>query len=110
MTNEITAIAALEQAIEEHSGIALYFYSDKCQPCIALRPKISRLVAEHFRKMNLLFVDAEKNPEIPAHYGVFANPGLLFFFDGREFKRYSKYISISQIHNDIERVYRLACE
>lgn len=108
MTDEIINNKMLELAIKEQSGIAVYFYSDQCAPCVSLRPKVARLIAGHYPKMKLVFVNSQRYPEIPAKYGVFANPCILMFFEGKEFRRYSKYISIRQIDEDIKRIYTLA--
>jgi hypothetical protein len=57
--------------------------------------------------MKLAFVSTLKYPELPAIFNEFANPTLITFFDGREFIRESKYISIPQLAEAIERPYSL---
>lgn len=107
MENEIHLLAEVQTFSENEKGLLLYFYSDRCAPCVSLRPKIAGMIAEDFNQMKMVFVNSENNPEIPAHYGVFANPSIIVFFEGREFRRYSKYISISEMGVDIERVYKM---
>lgn len=107
MENEITSLAELQSLAEDEKGLVIYFYSDRCAPCISLRPKVSEMVTEDFKGMNLVFVNSEKYPDIPAYYGVFANPGIIVFFEGREFRRYSKYISINELGGDISRIYKM---
>ncbi len=85
----------------------VYFYSDNCAPCISLRPKVSQMVVEHFAKMKLILINSEEHPEVTGHFGVFANPAIIVFFEGKEFRRYSKYISIHELGGDIERVYKM---
>jgi thioredoxin-like negative regulator of GroEL len=97
----------LIQQIKRDKGLVLYFYSDKCAPCISLRPKISQMLAEHFPAMKLVFVNSEEHPGTTGHFGVFANPTIIAFFEGKEFRRYSKYISINELGGDIERVYEM---
>ena len=99
---------AVRQQIKNEMGVLLYFYNDDCPPCISLRPKVESLVNGHFPKMKLIWVNSKTNPEIPAFYGVFANPTILVFFDGKEFKRFSKYVSINELETAIERYYSLA--
>lgn len=108
MSHEISSIGELEQTIAGETGILVYFYNNRCAPCISLRPKVQAMVDEDFPKLKLMFVNAEQNPAIAAHFGIFANPCILVFFDGREFQRYSKYISINQLGNDLERIYNIA--
>lgn len=98
----------VQKDIDQQQAAMLYFYSDRCAPCISLRPKVIAMIKEEFPKIELLFVNAEKHPEIPAHYGVFANPTIILFIDGREYFRYSKYISENQLSSQIGRLYSLA--
>jgi len=103
-------IDSLQQQIKGEKGLIAYFYSDKCAPCISLRPKVSQMVDEHFPEMKLVFINSEKQPEITGYFGVFANPAIIVFFEGKEFRRYSKYISINELGGDIERVYKMVFE
>lgn len=110
MENEITSLDTLKQLSKDEKGLLIYFYSDRCAPCLSLRPKVQEMVNEDFKGMKLVFVNSEKQPEIPAHFGVFANPGIIVFFEGNEFRRYSKYISINELGGDIDRIYKMVFE
>jgi len=107
MQHEVNTPEELKSLIESEKGLLLYFYSDRCAPCISLRPKVQQMVSENFSQMKIVFVNSEKSPDIPANYGVFANPAILIFFEGQEFRRYSKYISINQLGGEIERIYNM---
>jgi len=107
MEKEKATIEVLQQQLENESGLIIYFYSDKCAPCISLRPKISQMVEDNFPEMKLTFINSENHPEVTGNFGVFANPTLIVFFEGKEFRRYSKYISINELGGDIERVYNM---
>jgi len=110
MQNELNSLDQVESMVQQEAATILYFYNDNCAPCHSLRPKVIKMVEEEFPKMKLAFINSEKYPELPARYQVFANPTLLLFFDGREFKRESKYISIPQLSEQIERPYKLIFE
>ncbi|HZK08386.1 MAG TPA: thioredoxin family protein [Bacteroidales bacterium] len=107
MENELHHLPTLIDQVQHAAACILYFYSDRCAPCVSLRPKIQEMTEQEFPQMSLIFVNSEFHPDISAHYGVFANPAIVVFFEGREFRRYSKYISVSQLSDDIERVYRM---
>lgn len=107
MQHELNTPDELKSLIESAKGLVVYFYSDWCAPCISLRPKVQQMVSEDFPEMKIVLINSEKSPEIPANYGVFANPAILIFFEGQEFRRYSKYISISQLGGEIERIYNM---
>jgi thioredoxin-like negative regulator of GroEL len=101
---------SLQQQIKDESGLIVYFYSDKCAPCISLRPKVLQMVEDNFPEMKLVFINSVEHPEVTGSFGVFANPTLIVFFEGNEFRRYSKYISINELGGDIERVYDMVFE
>ena len=100
----------LQQQIKNKKGLIAYFYSDRCAPCISLRPKVAEMVGGDFREMKLVLINSEEYPEVTAHFTVFANPTIIVFFEGKEFRRYSKYISINELGGDIERVYKMVFE
>ncbi len=95
---------------ENQDAALIYFYNDNCAPCMSLRPKVIDMVSNSFEKMELGFVNSELYPDIAASYKAFNNPTLIVFFEGNEYKRASKYISIPQLCRDIERPYRMLFE
>ncbi len=107
---EINSTEELNQIIEKEAGVLVYFYNDHCAPCISLRPKVEQMANELFDKMKLIFINGLASPEIPAAYGVFSNPTLIIFFEGKEFRRESKYISVSQLADEIQRPYSILFE
>jgi len=107
MRIEIETLTDIQQKIEEEPAVLLYFYNDDCPPCLSLRPKVEELIEKSFPQMKLYFANSKKYPEVPANYSVFANPTLITFFDGRETRRFSKYISVSELEQAIERYYEM---
>ncbi len=107
MYTELTTNQEVTHEITANDAAILYFYNDHCAPCISLRPKVKELVDNQFPKIKLFFVNSEKYPDIPAGFQVFSNPTLLLFFDGREYRRESKYISIPQLAEEISRPYEM---
>ena len=107
---EPASLDRLKETIKNQPGVLVYFYNDRCAPCVSLRPKVISLVEKEFTKIKLVFINSEKSPDIPAHYGVFSNPAILLFIEGREYLRKSKYISESELREDIGRLYAMAFE
>ncbi len=102
--HEVSLMIAREQAV------LLYFYSDVCAPCISLRPKVEELIKTHYPKLQIIWIDSPAHPAIAAHFGVFSNPTMLLFFEGREHRRLSKYISLPQLEEAIRRPYEIIFE
>lgn len=107
MEKELEKIEDARNLIQQEQAVLLYFYNDHCAPCISLRPKVMELIRQHFPKVELAFINSEKHPEFSAEFGVYENPVLLLFFDGREHWRGSKYISIAALKETIERPYSI---
>lgn len=107
MYNELNTSEVLEKVIAGNTAVMVYFYSDKCAPCVSLRPKVLELVEKKFSKMKLVFVNSAKNPIIPAKYNAFSSPTLIVFFEGKEYRRESKYISMPQLAEVIARPYNM---
>lgn len=104
---KILTLEDIRTFLESHSGAILYFYNDNCYPCLALRPKLSELIENEFPEMNLLWLNTGKGSQATASYNVFASPAIIVFFEGKEFRRYSKYISIDELRADLARPYYL---
>lgn len=104
---EINTQEELTQLVNHSDALLLYFYSDNCAPCRSLRPKVQEMMGEEFGKMKLAMINAEKNPALAAAYQAFGLPVLLLFFEGKEFLRYSKYVSIAELRESIGRIYTL---
>jgi thioredoxin 1 len=100
-------IKDIESHLISKPSVLLYFYSDNCAPCKILRPKVQNLIESNFPNIDFHLVNAEQFPAISAHYGIFASPALLVFFEGKEYIRESKNISIIELHDKIERIYKM---
>ena len=96
-----------QQLIENEQALLIYFYNDNCAPCLSLRPKVIELVKEKFPKLKMVLSNSLTQPEVSAHYSAFNNPTLIIFFEGKEYKRESKYISVPQLMQTIERPYNM---
>lgn len=105
MTKSLT-IEGIKEQISKTPALALYFYNDDCMPCKVLRPKIKELIKE-FPQIDLQFINSKENPGVNAGLGIFSNPTILFFFDGKEYIRKSKYVSIDALRVEIARPYQL---
>ncbi len=104
---DIMDINDIQNLIEVKPAVLIYFFNDTCAPCKILRPKVQEMVETDFPNMDFQLVNTEKHTGIAAQFGVFASPTLLVFFEGKEYIRESKNISISELHDKIERIYNM---
>jgi len=106
--NTITTQEEFEKTIKENLGVLFYFSTISCNVGEALEPKIHNLLENNFSKIPFYFVDMNASPEISANNNVFIEPTILVFFDGKESIRKSRIISVPDLSNAIERIYKLA--
>ncbi len=107
MPIELSSKDEIVKLLDNESAVIVYFYNNNCAPCISLRPKVEELVLDSFPKIKLVFVNSADHPDIPALYNIFSNPTLIIFFEGKEYRRESKYISIPQLQESIQRPYNM---
>jgi thioredoxin-like negative regulator of GroEL len=100
-------IKMLQQFIAEEAAVALYFYSDACAPCKILRPKVEELLSTKYPGIKLTFINATEENAIAAGFDVYSAPVILVFFEGKEYIRESKNISISELDDKIGRLYAM---
>ena len=95
----------IEKIIKEEVGVLLYFSSDECNVCHALRPKIKELFNLEFPKIKQIFIDAKENMEISSHFQVLSMPTILVYMDAKEFIREGRSVSLHKMSQDLERPY-----
>ena len=91
--------------IKNNTALLVYFFSPGCVACNSLHPKIEEMTTTRFPKMKLVSIDASLNPALTSEAGVYSAPTILVFFEGREYIRESKYISVKQLEEKIGRYY-----
>jgi len=96
-----------EGIIQKNKGVLMYFSTLSCAVGEALESKIIDLLKTDFPKIPFYFIDINATSEISAKYLVFVEPTILVFFDGKETIRKSRNISLFELSEAIERIYKL---
>ena len=72
--------------------------ADKCIPCIKMAPILDQLREDFAGRMEVKFVDAWKNREEAASYGVMMIPTQIFYAtDGKELFRHTGFYGREEI-------------
>ena len=100
-------IEKVQETIQQKPAVALYFSAPTCNVCHALKPKLFAALEENFKELEILSIDVSEDQVIAAHFSVFAIPTLLVFFDGREFLRKSRHMSVDEVVAEIARPYEI---
>lgn len=95
----------LKEMIKTNGALMVYFHNPGCVACNSLRPKVEAMTSGKFPQIKLISVDASVSPSATAEAGVYSAPTILVFFDGKEYIRESKYISVDQLEEKISRYY-----
>ncbi|MBD3809517.1 MAG: thioredoxin family protein [Sulfuricurvum sp.] len=101
---------SINQTLTSHDAVMLYFSAPTCNVCYALKPKLTQAITEYFPTFIIESIDISEKPEIASHFSVFAIPTVLIFFQGREFLRKTRHMSVGEVIEDIRRPYNLMVE
>jgi thiol-disulfide isomerase/thioredoxin len=107
MIIRIDSAGMLKEIVNKSENLLVYFYNDECAPCLSLRPKVEELMRDRFPLMDMVYVNARQFPELISEYRAYSYPVLIFFFEGKEYLRFSKYVSLSGLSESIGRIYDL---
>jgi thioredoxin-like negative regulator of GroEL len=96
-----------ENFINNNEAVLVYFSTPQCSVCKVLKPKIKEFISEEFTKIKIAYLDCELLKEVSAQNRIFAVPTILVFFNGKEYFRKSRNISISEFHDELKRPYSM---
>jgi thioredoxin-like negative regulator of GroEL len=104
---DLTTLEELQQLEADGSPAILYFSHQQCNVCKVLKPKIREMIENNFPQMMLYYVNTREHPDMAGQYSVFTVPTILVFFEGREYIRESRHISITAFQERLEKLYRI---
>lgn len=97
----------MEEISGSRQAFLAYFSHQNCNVCKVLKPKVRDLIADHFPKIALYYINTLEHPEIAAAYSVFTVPAILVLFEGKEYIRESRYVNLERFYERIRKLYRL---
>lgn len=103
-------LETIQQTLNTNDAVMLYFSAPACNVCHALKPKLIEAIISEFPTFMIESVDISETPEIASQFSVFTIPTVLIFFQGREFCRKSRHMSVGEVIEEIRRPYTLMVE
>ncbi len=97
----------ITQTLNTHDAVMLYFSAPTCNVCHALKPKLTEALMNEFPAFVIESIDISETPEIASQFTVFTIPTVLVFFEGREFLRKSRHMSVGEVVEAIRRPYHI---
>lgn len=110
MVTGITSAEQLKKFTSENKGALLYFSTPDCNVCKVLKPKLYELIASKYPGIEFGYVDISTLKEIAGELAIFSVPTVIVYFDGREFFRKSRNLSLEEFSSEIDRPYTLLYE
>lgn len=104
---EINSKEELLEILEKDRAVLLYFAATNCGVCEVLKPKIEDEVSKNFSQMKQYYINSNQNLDITSHFNIFSSPTILVFFEGKEFKRYGRNISLDIFNSELKRLYEM---
>lgn len=103
----IKSIEEFNRIIAGNKAAGIYFSHDACSVCKVLKPKIAEMLTEEFPGVEFLYVDVNETPDISAQNSIFTVPTVIFYFEGKEYIRKSRNISVPVLAEELTRPYEM---
>jgi thioredoxin-like negative regulator of GroEL len=103
---EVTDAAELAQ-LQAQSAVFILFGGAHCQVCNTLRPKLEALLVREFPRLEALYVDCARSPELCAQCGVFSLPVVQAWIGGGKVAEAARSFGIGELQRQLARPYLL---
>ncbi len=80
---EILGIDEFEKIIKEHKLVLVDFYASWCTPCKMQTPILAEFYEEMDKKVKIIKIDVDQNPELASKFNVQSIPTLILFKGGQ---------------------------
>lgn len=97
-TKELT----FSELIKGDTPVLVDFYADWCGPCKMMGPILKELKTELGNEINIIKIDAEKNPDAAIRYQVRGVPTLILFQNGNILWQQSGVVQAKQLYTIIK--------
>ena len=102
LMKSINSMVEIDNFTESGDMRMLYLSRPDCGVCVALIPKIEKMI-EEFPTLESRYIDLDEIPEAAGKFSIFTIPGILVFIQGKETIRKARYVSIDELQGEIKR-------
>lgn len=93
----------IRNLIADEKLLVTYFSYPGCNVCKVLLPRVEELIGG-FPEITFQYINTEVAQDIAGQHLVFAVPTIIFFSEGKEINRFSRFISIEELEMYLERI------
>ena len=104
---EINKKEEILEILKTSKAVMLYIRATNCGVCQVLKPKIEDEISKKFSQIKQYYINSNQNLDIASFFNIFSSPTILVFFEGKEFKRYGRNISLDIFNSEIKRLYEM---
>ena len=97
----------IQELIGLKKAFMLYVGGEYCSVCKVLQPKIFDAFDREFPNIDKLSIDIEDQREFAAQQNIFAVPTIIVYFEGKEFFRKSRNLSVDLFIEEVRRPYNI---
>ena len=97
----------IQELIGLKKSFMLYVGGEYCSACKVLQPKIFDAFDREFPNIDKLSIDIEDQREFAAQQNIFAVPTIIVYFEGKEFFRKSRNLSVDLFIEEVRRPYNI---
>lgn len=101
MTTKTAKNQSFSEIIKGETPVLVDFYTDWCGPCKMMTPILKKLKNRMGNQINIIKIDAEKNPDAAIRYQVRGVPTLILFHKGQILWQQSGVVREEQLHSII---------
>lgn len=103
----MTLTQNIDLLIDSNKSFMLYVGGENCFVCKSLYKKIFSAFDTHFPKLEKIAIDIENEKEFVSQMSIFTVPTIIVYFEGKEFFRKNRNVSIELFIEEVERPYNL---
>ncbi len=94
------------KVINSQETIMIYFYTNICPDCFAVKPFLPKLEEEYKEKFTMYSFNRNSDFDIAREFGIIGIPSFIIFKDGNELGRYvdkqrKSYIQVKQFIDSV---------
>ena len=110
MQIDVKGLTEFKDIVENSKGVVTYFSTPDCNVCKVLKPKLIDFLREEFLQMKFAYIDVSQARVLAGQNAIFTVPTILFFLEGKEFIRKSRNVNLTELKEQLGRVYPLVFE